>query len=192
MDNYFKYFPHFLFIILVLGVLFYFLIFVRKYPEDKILINHGLSVIDPKSKRKKTMAVVKKSKFYLKLMNIVLQDFLETTPISFDVTNPNCMTKDGKIISILLKSIIVISTDEKIILNGATRLLGLPLSKVQALAINIITGQLVLSSEIYSFDEIEKNQDLLIKSLKNGIEEDFAKLGLELLDFNIENIILRS
>ena len=81
-----------------------------------------------------------------------------------------------------------ISTDPGVMANAAERLLGQPLSAIEALASVIIFSQMRLVIGGLDTESINSDRDLLIGKVAQGVEKELAKFGLKLINVNIKDI----
>jgi flotillin len=81
-----------------------------------------------------------------------------------------------------------ISKDKSIMMNAAERLLGLPIKDIRELAKDIIFGQVRIVLSGYSDDEIIDIEDKIISDIANAIDSEISKVGLKLINLNVNKI----
>ena len=72
--------------------------------------------------------------------------------------------------------------------NAAERLLGLSISEVQELAKDIIFGQMRVVIATMPIEDINADRDKMIENISNGVEVELKKVGLRLINVNIQDI----
>ena len=72
--------------------------------------------------------------------------------------------------------------------NAAERLLGLSLNDIQQLAQDIIFGQMRVVIATMPIEEINADRDKLIENISNGVEVELRKVGIRLINVNIQDV----
>ncbi len=81
-----------------------------------------------------------------------------------------------------------ISTDPKIMINAAERLLGLSKSDVITQASDIILGQLRLAIATLTIEEINQDREKFLEQINANVNTELNKIGLEIINVNIKDI----
>jgi flotillin len=81
-----------------------------------------------------------------------------------------------------------ISTEPGVMQNAAERLLGLTMQNVQDLARDIIFGQMRVVIATMSIEDINADREQLIDNITKGVESELQKVGLRLINVNIQDI----
>jgi len=72
--------------------------------------------------------------------------------------------------------------------NAAERLLGLDLTQVRLLGQDIIFGQMRAVIATMDIEAINSDRDLLIEKIAAGVQIEFTKVGLRLINVNIQDV----
>ncbi|MBW3671919.1 MAG: SDR family NAD(P)-dependent oxidoreductase, partial [Acidobacteria bacterium] len=81
-----------------------------------------------------------------------------------------------------------ISTEPGVMENAAERLLGMDMKEIAALARDIIFGQMRVVIATMPIEEINADRDKLIENITAGLETELKKVGLRLINVNIQDI----
>ena len=81
-----------------------------------------------------------------------------------------------------------ISTQEGVMENAATRLLGLPTDEIESLAKEIIIGQMRVVIASMTIEEINNDREKLIRHITEGVDVELNKVGLRMINCNITDI----
>ena len=76
--------------------------------------------------------------------------------------------------------------------NAAERLLGLDLTQVRLLGQDIIFGQMRAVIATMDIEAINSERDLLIEKIAAGVQIEFTKVGLRLINVNIQDVQLKT
>ena len=169
----------------VLITLFAFLRRYRRCPSDKILVVYG------KVGRGKTGGMSAKclhggATFIWPLF----QDyqFLDLTPMPIDINLAGALSLQNIRVNTPSTFTVGISTDPNVMGNAAERLLGLDMKQVAELARDIIFGQMRVVLATMPIEEINADRDKLIENITAGVEGELEKIGLRLINVNIQDI----
>lgn len=83
---------------------------------------------------------------------------------------------------------VAVGTTEEIMNNAAVRILGLSHSEIEAMATEIIVGQLRLTIASLRIEEINQDRERFLAEIKSNIEPELHKIGLTLINVNITDI----
>jgi len=72
--------------------------------------------------------------------------------------------------------------------NAAERMLGLGLKEIKELAKDIIFGQMRVVIATMDIEEINADRDKLIANISTGVEVELKKVGLRLINVNVQDI----
>ena len=72
--------------------------------------------------------------------------------------------------------------------NAAERLLGLALPAIETLARDIIFGQMRVVIATMPIEEINTDREKLIANITDSLEAELAKVGLRLINVNIQDV----
>ena len=160
--------------LLILIIVFAFIaILYKKCPPNKIIVVYG------KTGRERTAKCVHGGGTFILPL---IQDYtlLSLEPLTTDIDLKDTVSKDNINADLPSNFIFGISTDEKIMINAAERLLGLDKNDIIVIAKNIIKKELsAISKEINSVDCSEqKRSEIYFKRINEKLNE----VGLQLFD----------
>ena len=81
-----------------------------------------------------------------------------------------------------------ISTEPGVMENAAERLLGMDMKQIAELARDLIFGQMRVVLATMPIEEINADRDKLIENISAGVEVELKKVGLRLINVNIQDI----
>jgi flotillin len=180
--------PEIAFLILVAGaaVLFFstLVLFTSRYkrcPSDKILVVYGKV-----GKGQSARCIHGGATFILP----IVQDyrFLDLTPMPIDIKLTGALSKQNIRVNTPSTFTVGISTKPGVMENAAERLLGLAPDNIRELAKDIIFGQMRVVLATMSIEEINADRDKLIENISRGVEVELEKVGLRLINVNIQDI----
>jgi len=114
--------------------------------------------------------------------------FLDLTPITTDVPLKSALSKQNIRVNVPSKFTFGIGTTEDLMNNAAIRLLGLSRSAIEAMAQEIILGQLRATIATMDIEEINADRDTFSQKVMENIEGELKKIGLRLINVNIADI----
>jgi flotillin len=173
----------FFFIIMVLGTLFAMARRYRRCPSDRILVVYG----------KIGSANGESAKCYhggASFIWPIIQDYqyLDLTPIPIDINLQGALSQQNIRVNTPSTFTVGISTEPGVMENAAERVLGLTLGQLQDLARDIIFGQMRVVIATMPIEEINADRDKLIEKIFDGVEVELKKVGLRLINVNIQDI----
>jgi flotillin len=120
----------------------------------------------------------------------VIQDyqFLDLTPIPIDIKLEGALSQQNIRVNTPSTFTVGISTEPGVMENAAERVLGLTLPEIQELARDIIFGQMRVVIATMPIEEINADRDKLIENISNGVEVELKKVGLRLINVNVQDI----
>ena len=164
-----------------LGITIFFFSRYQKCPSDRILVVYGRTSGGVSSRCLHGGAA-----FIWPV--IQAYEFLDLTPIPIDIPLEGALTKQNIRVNIPSTFTVGISTDPSVMSNAAERLLGLQLTQVRDLAEDIISGQMRFVISTMDIEAINGDRDQLIERISDGVEAEFRKVGLRLINMNIQDI----
>lgn len=161
-----------------------FIFFASRYkrcPSDRILVVYG-KVAGQKSARCYHGGAA--------FVWPVIQDFafLNLTPIPIDIALRGALSQQNIRVNTPSTFTVGVSTEPGVMENAAERLLGLSFTQVQELAKDIIFGQMRVVIATMPIEEINADRDKMIANISNGVEVELKKVGLRLINVNIQDI----
>lgn len=120
----------------------------------------------------------------------VMQDyqFLDLTPMPIDIKLEGALSKQNIRVNTPSTFTVGVSTEPGVMENAAERLLGLEMQDIQELAKDIIFGQMRVVIATMPIEEINADRDKMIENISNGVEVELKKVGLRLINVNIQDI----
>ncbi len=120
----------------------------------------------------------------------VVQDFqfLDLRPMSIDIQLNNALSKQNIRVSVPSTFTIGITTDPDKMGNAAERLLGFNNAQITQLAKEIIFGQMRQVVATMRIEEINADRDQLIIAITNNVSTELEKVGLRLINVNIQDV----
>lgn len=153
----------------------------KKCPSDKILVIYG-NVGEGKSAK----CLHGGGAFIIP----VIQDYqyLDLTPMPIEINLQGALSKQNIRVNTPSTFTVGISTEPGVMENAAERLLGLSLAEIKELAKDIIFGQMRVVIATMDIEEINSDRDKLIANISTGVEVELKKVGLRLINVNIQDI----
>lgn len=158
----------------------------RKCPSDKILVIYGKVGQGSDGIARSAKCIHGGAAFIMPV--IQSYQYLDLTPISINVDLRNALSRQNIRIDVPSRFTVGISTEPGIIQNAAERLLGLKMNEVQALAQDILFGQLRLVVATMDIEEINTNRDKFLEAVAVNVESELKKIGLRLINVNVTDI----
>ena len=120
----------------------------------------------------------------------VIQDFqfLDLTPIPMDIKLEGALSQQNIRVNTPSTFMVGISTEPGVMENAAERLLGLTLDEIRQLARDIIFGQMRVVIATMPIEAINADRDKLIANISTGVEVELKKVGLRLINVNVQDI----
>ncbi len=175
-------------IILILSALAAVLILVfalssryRRCPSDRILVVYGKIGGSGSAKCYHGGAA-----FIVPILQA--HQFLDLEPMTMDINLTGALSKQNIRVNCPSTFTVGISTESGVMENAAERLLGMQMERVSALARDIIFGQMRVVLATMPIEEINADRDKLIENISNGVEVELKKVGLRLINVNIQDI----
>ncbi|MDZ4402168.1 SPFH domain-containing protein [Prosthecobacter sp.] len=167
--------------ILVFATLAFFASRYKRCPSDRILVVYG-KVGGNKSAR----CVHGGASFVWP----VIQDYayLSLTPMPIDIQLRGALSQQNIRVNTPSTFTVGISTEPGVMENAAERLLGQTQPQIQELAKDIIFGQMRVVIATMPIEEINADRDKLIANISNGVEVELKKVGLRLINVNVQDI----
>ena len=172
-------------IVAVLAVIFISLTAIamryRRCPSDKILVVYG-KVSGGKSAHCHHGGAA--------FVWPVIQDYqyLDLTPLPIDIRLEGALSKQNIRVNTPSTFTVGISTEPGIMENAAERMLGLNMEHIKELAKDIIFGQMRVVIATMDIEEINADRDKLIQNISMGVEVELKKVGLRLINVNVQDI----
>ncbi len=169
------------FIIVLLGTSVFFFSRYKRCPSDKILVIYGKTGGGRSSK-----CIHGGASFVMPLFQE--SAWLDLTPIPIEIKLEGALSKQNIRVNTPSTFTVGISTQPGVMENAAERLLGQDMAQVRELARDIIFGQMRVVIATMDIEAINADRDLLIEKITNGVEVELTKVGLRLINVNIQDI----
>ncbi len=168
-------------IVLFFTTLIAFAMRYKKCPSDRILVVYG-KVGEGKS----AMCYHGGASFIWP----IIQDYqyLDLTPLPIEIKLEGALSKQNIRVNTPSTFTVGISTEPGVMENAAERLLGLSLPQINELAKDIIFGQMRVVIATMDIEEINADRDKLIANISTGVEVELKKVGLRLINVNVQDI----
>ena len=114
--------------------------------------------------------------------------YLDLIPITTDVPLRSALSKQNIRVNVPSKFTFGVGTTEDLMNNAAIRLLGLAPPAIEAMAQEIILGQLRATIATMDIEEINADRDTFSQKVMENIEGELKKIGLRLINVNIADI----
>lgn len=153
----------------------------KRCPSNKIIVVYG------KTGDEKTAKCVHGGGTFVVPL---IQDFgvLSLEPMTTDIDLRGALSKGNIRVAVPSTFTFGISTDPKIMINAAERLLGLTKNDVITQASDIILGQLRLAIATLTIEEINQDREKFLEQINANVNTELNKIGLEIINVNIKDI----
>ncbi len=120
----------------------------------------------------------------------IIQDYqyLNLTPLPIDIKLEGALSKQNIRVNTPSTFTVGIATEPGVMENAAERLLGLTMQHITELAKDIIFGQMRVVIATMDIEEINADRDKLIANISTGVEVELKKVGLRLINVNVQDI----
>jgi flotillin len=169
------------FIVVLLGTSVFFFSRYKRCPSDKILVIYGRTGGGRSSK-----CIHGGASFVMPLFQE--SAWLDLTPIPIEIKLEGALSKQNIRVNTPSTFTVGISTQQGVMENAAERLLGQNLNQIRELARDIIFGQMRVVIATMDIESINADRDLLIEKITNGVEVELTKVGLRLINVNVQDI----
>lgn len=114
--------------------------------------------------------------------------YLDLTPLPIEIRLEGALSKQNIRVNTPSTFTVGISTEPGVMENAAERMLGLGLNEIKELAKDIIFGQMRVVIATMDIEEINADRDKLIANISTGVEVELKKVGLRLINVNVQDI----
>jgi flotillin len=120
----------------------------------------------------------------------VIQEFryMSLTPITINIPLQNALSLQNIRINVPSTFTVGISTEPDTMSNAAERLLMLRPTDIEAMAKEIIFGQLRLTVASLTIEQINQDRESFLEAVRKNVEPELNKIGLYLINVNITDI----
>jgi len=169
-------------VILVVGIILFVAARYKKCPSDRVMVIYG------KTGGSKASRCIHGGAAFIWP---IFQDygFLPLRPMQIEVNLDNALCLQNIRINVPSVFTVGISIEPQIMTNAANRLFGLHPEAISELAKDIIFGQLRLVIASMTIEQINTDRETFLRSVEQNVGEELNKVGLQLLNVNITDII---
>lgn len=114
--------------------------------------------------------------------------YLDLIPMTINIPLRGALSMQNIRINVPSTFTVAVSTDPDVVAHAAIRLLGLARKEVEAMAIEIILGQLRLTVASLTIEQINQDREKFLEAIKHNIIPELKKIGLDLINVNITDI----
>ena len=114
--------------------------------------------------------------------------YLSLTPLTINIPLQNALSLQNIRINVPSTFTVGISTRSDIMANAAERLLNLAPQSIEAMAKEIIFGQLRLTVASLTIEQINQDRESFLEAVRKNVEPELNKIGLYLINVNITDI----
>ena len=157
----------------------------KRCPSDRILVVYG-RVGGKGDERRSARCYHGGAAFIVPVFQSF--EFLDLTPTPIEINLQGALSQQNIRINTPSTFTVGISTEAGVMENAAERLLGLPMTQIRELARDIIFGQMRVVIATMTIEEINTDREKLIEKIFSGVEVELNKVGLHLINVNIQDI----
>ena len=169
-------------LVLVFGTLVFLFSRYQRCPSDKILVIYGKTGGDGRSSK----CIHRGAAFVWPIFQAY--QYLDLTPIPIAIKLEGVPSRQKIRVNMPATVTIGISTKAGVMQNAAERMLGLDLNQIKLIGQEIISGQMRVVVASMDIETLNSDRDLLIEKIVAGAGMELAKVGLRLININIQNI----
>tara|TARA_B100001063_G_C16523978_1_gene433020 strand:+ start:148 stop:729 length:582 start_codon:yes stop_codon:yes gene_type:complete len=169
-------------LVVVFGTLVFFFSCYQRCPSDKILVIYGKTGGYGRSPK----CIHGGAAFVWPIFQAY--QYLDLTPIVIDIKLEGLPSRPKIRVNMPATVTIGISTKAGVMQNAAERMLGLDLNQIRLIGQEIISGQMRVVVASMDIETLNSDRDLLIEKIVAGVEVELTKVGLRLININIQNI----
>ena len=169
-------------LVLVFGTLVFFFSCYQRCPSDKILVIYGKTGGDGRSSK----CIHGGAAFVWPIFQAY--QYLDLTPIPIAIKLEGVPSRQKIRVNMPATVTIGISTKDGVMENAAERMLGLDLNQIRTLGQEIIYCQMRLAIASIDIESVNSDPYLLLEKIVARVEVELAKVGLKLININIQNI----
>ncbi len=172
-------------IILFIFLMFFAVIFMasrfKRCPSDKILVISGRVGRGNSSK-----CLHGGGEFIMPLVQEYR--YMSLTPLTINIPLQNALSLQNIRINVPSTFTVGISTNPDVMTIAAERLVGLTPALIEAMAKEIIFGQLRLTVASLTIEQINQDRESFLEAVRKNVEPELNKIGLYLINVNITDI----
>lgn len=159
----------------------------KRCPSDKLLVIYGKTGRDETGLTRSAKVIHGGAAFVWPL--IQSYDYLDLKPITIEVNLRSALSLQNIRINVPSIFTVAISAQEGTMLNAAIRLLGFRKEQIMETAENIIIGQLRAVIATMTIEEIITDRVKFLEYVRAEVGSELIKIGLNLINVNIKDIV---
>ena len=159
----------------------------KRCPSDKLLVIYGKTGRDDSGLARSAKTIHGGASFVWPLIQAF--EFLDLKPMTIDINLRSALSRQNIRIHVPSVFTVAISTQEGVMLNAAIRLLGLKILQIEETAENIIIGQLRAVIATMDIEEIISDREKFLENVRVGVGSELVKIGLNLINVNVKDIV---
>jgi len=114
--------------------------------------------------------------------------YMSLTPLTINIPLQNALSLQNIRINVPSTFTVGISTQPEVMTVAAERLVGLTPGLIEAMAKEIIFGQLRLTVASLTIEQINQDRESFLEAVRKNVEPELNKIGLYLINVNITDI----
>jgi len=160
----------------------------RKCPPNCAMVVYGLSAMDRSSTDGSRKIRIQQGGGTFVIPVLQGYTFLSLRPFTLEIPLKSALSLEKIRVNIPAAFTVAVGTEPDILQNAAKRLLGMEMSAVSQQAEEIITGQMRQVVASLEIEQINRDRDKFMKEVYLSVDGELHKLGLVLLNVNVQNI----
>lgn len=158
----------------------------KKCPPDKVMVVYGNVGKSDAKKTNASKCIHGGAAFVIPVFQGYA--FLDLTPMPIEINLTKALSKQNIRVDIPATFTVSISTEEGVMENAAKSLLGQNQQQINNTANEIIYGQLRSVIATMTIEEINADREKFMGHVANAVETELTKIGLRLINVNIQDI----
>ncbi len=159
----------------------------KRCPADKLLVIYGKTGRDASGAARSAKVIHGGASFVWPLVQDY--EYLDLKPITIDINLRSALSRQNIRIHVPSIFTVAISGQEGVMLNAAIRLLGFSKEHIRETAENIIIGQLRAVIATMTIEEIITDREKFLENVRISVGTELNKIGLQLINVNIKDIV---
>jgi len=114
--------------------------------------------------------------------------FLSLRPFTLELPLKSALSLEKIRLNIPAAFTVAVGTEPEVLQNAAKRLLGMDMRSIREQAEEIITGQMRQVVALLEIEQINRDRDKFMREVYLSVDAELQKLGLVLINVNVQNI----
>ncbi len=158
----------------------------KRCPSDKVLVIYGKTGKNKEGAMSTAKCIHGGAAFIWPVFQSYA--FMDLKPMSIEANLTNALSSQNIRVDVPSRFTIGISTEPGVMQVAAERLLGLSMTQIQALAQDLLFGQLRLVIATMNIEEINSDRDKFLTYVSSNVDAELKKIGLKLINVNVTDI----